>query len=510
MTRIRLSWLMVLAVMAAILLVRPLRHQAIPVSLMLPRPTVSERGRGPFTDFQGNRWLRVSRTRAIAFARQRYPKDAAMLTAAALIANDEHTLSLLRQVGESMRYAPAFALYFAGMDKPAYERLGNSGVDPQDHEALAEAEERLRGSSDPDRLTPEQAAPVLEVLYAWQRADPENGLPLALEAYYLYGLHRDAKALERWEEASQKPRLTGYDGTVTRETFLLLSRLGMLPVSAAVMAPAIGSRSYRLHSLVRDAARIAFYEGARAALEGRPEQALRWWRSTSTLGRVSQESANDIIEFLNGIAIESIGASPAWQWCSDESTGIPGGPLSGGRFFFGPYHEFYVFHAGEAADTALRDRLIRAKLRVQLVRSYTEQGLGMDELAQVVQTLILGAGAAGLFVVLLIAYAVVSWRRPGARRTREALSLAAAVCAVALLAVLIIGARQSARWASRWAQPKGGEIGRIAAEFGPAWLNPKIPPDAWRAQFPPKVKSKSQSAQPATGTPDRAPSGAPE
>ena len=111
---------------------------------------------------------------------------------------------------------------------------------------------------------------------------------------------------------------------------------------------------------LRSSARIALYEGRLAQMQGRPEDAIRWWNSSIDIARHMEESTDSVIGFLVAAAIGGITGTPVWRWVHDERSGIPDGPLFKGRYFYGHQHAFYVSQVGEAADAELRDGIIAA------------------------------------------------------------------------------------------------------------------------------------------------------
>jgi len=590
MPRIRASWLIIIAVILTTLAVRPLRQQAIPVPLSRQTGSEAKRPGEPFENSPTDRWLRLGRARAIPFAQKRYPNDPGMLLAAALVAGDgKTTLPLIKRVAQTTNYPPAWAAYFGRLDEPSYARLGNSGASPLDPKLVAESQEIIRRQGLPDRLDPKAVAPILDALHSWQAADPQNALPLVFETNYLYGLHRDSEALDRWEQAANLSTVNTYFGEMVRNTITLLLRLGVPESDAVFIAWGLPVMDMSTYAMLRDCARIALYEGYVANIGGRPTDAIGWWRSTADLGHHMQESADSMIEFLVAVAVEGIGAGPTWHWYRDSSTGIPNGPLSKGRFFFGDRHDFYVRRVGPAEDAALRDRVVQAKVRMQLMRDHLHKHAFDNSLMRstailalvaidgvafaviVVIYLIIGswrrkqadaAGALGIvwqFVLALIILlptaltAVTAWlpsfpqlrryyivlvlnkvvpfgleewitslsllfaiflpliaaalrRQPGARtrtawrgNARRILPTAAAISALTGLGLLILGARYRTQFVREWTRPGEGEMATTIKAIGPSWTNPTIPPDSWRAAYPPKKPS----------TPTRTPASAP-
>jgi hypothetical protein len=220
---------------------------------------------------------------------------------------------------------------------------------------------------------------------------------------------------------------------------------------------------------------------------------------------------------------------------TDETSGIPGGPLQDGRYFYGPQHAFYIRQVGPARDAELRDLLAQSKARFGLLHAVLESrplGIWQDALSwHIVLTFVVFA--AGQLIILLLLFALVSaWSRraaddattlntqrrvvmgilaalgvlpgviasliaaPFSRRKpatvlaawrgnlRAALPKAAALTAVVYLALCVVAARAHAR--SSWAMT-GTEMRHIIGLAGPTWEKPVIPPDAWRAEPPPKI-----------------------
>ncbi len=581
MPRIRASWPIIIAVILTVLAVRPLRQQAIPVPLGRRPASEASRPGEPFEDSPTDRWLRLGRARAIPFVQKRYPNDPAMLLAAALVAGDDKTtLPLIRHVAQTTNYPPAWAAYFGRLEKPSYARLGSAATNPLDPKSVAQSQEDIRRWGLPDRLDPKAVAPILDALHSWQTADPQNALPLAFETNYLYGLHRDSEALARWEQAAKLPTVSTYFSETVAGVTTLLLRLGAPDSDAVLIALLLPVMDMSGYAILRDCARIAQYEGYLASMEGRPADAIAWWRSTADLGQRMQQSAESMIEFLVGVAVEGIGAGPTWKWCRDSSTGVPNGPLQKGRFFFGDRHDFYVKQVGPAEDAALRDRVVQAKVRMQLARGRLQELYLDNGLLRSLPLLMLAGVAGGVVGTLLFIYlAIGSWRRkqadattalsliwqlllavvillpaaiaalnlarpgslavessnvshlslaasrwltrlalngwvsslsllfaiflplvaaalrrqPGARiptawrgNARRVLPTAAAICALTALGLLILGARYRAQAVRRWTHPGEGEMATIIKAIGPSWHHPTIPPDSWRAEYPPK------------------------
>jgi hypothetical protein len=99
-------------------------------------------------------------------------------------------------------------------------------------------------------------------------------------------------------------------------------------------------------------------------------------------------------------------------------TGSPDGPLSGGRYFHGPQHDFYVEHMGWHADTDMRDSLVQAKVRSGLVHEYTGVAGGAGAFGDYYQAnRHIGAAALwAFFAIVVIAVLVLfgTWSRQAA------------------------------------------------------------------------------------------------
>jgi len=570
MPRVRSAWLILIVVIAVVAVVSPLRQQVglqWAMLSQLPRrqsPGVSEQPFGSATIL-----LVPYQDRCVGFVTRHYPNDSEMLLAAGALADDR---ALLERAAEGSKTPAAWAAYVDALlqTEPRFERVGAAGVDPADSHAVAQEEQRIAESRSPTRLSPQEAAPGLRALDAWHAADPKNGLPLAMEALYLYGLHRDDAALAQWEAAGRLPEVSNRSQERTRAMTRLLVRMGMpepeaiAASSAAVIFPSLAR--------VRSCARIAVYEGRLAQIQGRAADAVRWWDATVKLGRHMQASADAIIGFLVGVAVEAIGGAPAWQWYLDRASGVPNGPLFQGRYFYGSQHALYVREEGEAGAAQLRDQLVVGKLRTQLVRRYTEGLTVFDDYYRSDRLLAFGQVTAMLLLLLLVFFAATgTWSRQGADQATElswawqgiitvlvlapvtvigvgaflapmngempstaipvahflaALGLSAfAVIVLPLFAaaftrrsparprtawrgnlrrvlptalvlgvILYLGLALAAmsvraRWTREVTRPGMSEMTWLVRKAGPAWSHPQIPPDSWRADYPPKQAS---------------------
>jgi len=435
----RWSWLVVVVVVVVVFAVPGLRRQ-LRAQAMVPREVACSSGGLPEL---GSIWLpgrREGPEDPVRWVESRFPDDPKMLMAAGLVTND---VSALRRAAEESNDAVAWAALAEVVERQSgegaeFRRIGSWGVDPADAAMMAEEQKRFEEAGGTKLLDPKAAGPVLEVLERWQQADPKNDLPAAFRARYLYAMGRDDDALSAWVEAGRLPEATLHVGKRQKAVRRYLIARGMPEPEAIVTADAM--QVLRTLAILRGCARIAMYEGSLAAMEGRPKEAVLWWQSTADLGQHVQQSADTLPEFLVGVPVEAIGAAPVWQWRSDEKPGMTGGPVGGGRLFHGRHHGLYVSQVGEEADAALRDRLIKAKLRVQGLRGFVESwgsARGFLESSRYLgfAGMIAGVGA-GLFVLFL---AVGTWSRraaDGATRLSRMWQLAAAVLILAPTAVV--------------------------------------------------------------------------
>jgi len=405
MRLVRASWLIVLAVIIVTAAVPALRRlPRIGLYALVPGKDIVQQPDAPIRAM-----LKPYQERAAAFVEERYPNDPEMLLAAGVITEDA---DLLKRAAETANTPLAWAAYLERLaeNAPAFERIGSSGVNPADAAAVAQEEKRIAESGLPDRLTPEQAEPVLSMLRRWQEADPENALPVAVEARYLYGLHQDADALIAWSQAGRMPLVTSHAVARADAVRRLLTAMG-LPEPEALLNSQI-LLVFPSFARLRDNARFAVYEGRLAAMRDDPVTAITWWQSTADFGLHMQESTDTIIGFLVGAAVQSIGTAPAWRWEHDDRTGLQGGPLLGGRIFYGAQHQLYAAHMGARKDQELRDALILGKLRTQVSRGYTRGG-GMFE-GYLTAARYLAFAAMILVQLLVIFLAVGAWSRRAA------------------------------------------------------------------------------------------------
>ena len=330
------------------------------------------------------------------------------------LSGDNQQFSL---VTASLAGPVAWAAYVVVLQRtgPRYAgRVGTGGYDPEDAEGIAMERERIRESGLPESPSAEEMRPLLEAVKGWQAAEPGNAAPAALEMEWLYALHRDEEALARWKHAASLRGADIHWLEVAQATARLLSRMGMRETDAISRSWG-GGGSFEVLSHLRQCARPAKYAGRVAQIEGREKDAIAWWNSTVEVGQHMQESANTMVELLVGTAVTAIGGSPAWGWVHDGASGIPGGPLLGGRLFYSPQHEFYVSQVGEKADAELRDLLVAGKVRSKLMREASEKGIFWGSRGRSLRVMQLGAGALALLVLALATFlAVGTWRRRAA------------------------------------------------------------------------------------------------
>lgn len=66
------------------------------------------------------------------------------------------------------------------------------------------------------------------------------------------------------------------------------------------------------------------------------------------------------------------------------------------------------------------------------------------------------------------------------------LQLTVAVCALLHLGLLTASAWGREKWARSW-EARGSEMAAFRRDLGSEWDHPRIPPDAWRADYPPAL-----------------------
>ena len=591
MRQIRASWVVVAAVLLLLLLVPPLRQQTIMQmrvigscilslrhatigEILLPLPWLKavdqdlwdtpEGARMHMRRHVGEGWATafymVASDRAQAYARRRGASDVGVLLAAYDLSDTRVNPSVLREAAEAAGAPALWAAYtwamFFDLERhdTVYRRVEMEGLDPADQAELAEMHRKYAEDGGPQSLTPEQARPFLNALAGWRKADPENGFPVALEAWVLYGLHRDREALERWQHAASCAVIDPRIKEVDREARRFGERIGIAEPEASFLG--MGGDS-DLFDLLWLCAHVAEFEGRQAQIGGRPKEAIALWNATVTIGRKLEER-----EFWRGLSLQRIGMEPAWQWYPPDRRH--------GRAMYGPQHAFYVSQVGPEVDVALRDALVLSTVRGRLLAQETQGLAGPLVRLAPVTVLMEAGGLVGLQAALLLFLHLVWFRRPDrsaepAHRLKPpwVLVMAALVTlptpalltvvafrapetiafdiginpgravlpalVLALLALLAATRRRNASTRVRqvWRQIMSQTVPLAAAllalsflvtalialpiragltrdlraadwsemklytnRLGPSWSNPTIPPDSWRAEYPPSMPSK--------------------
>jgi len=543
------------------------------------------------------------RASAPTFVAEHYPNYPQMLLGAAVLARDAAVRESLLKKAMARGGGPmALACYVWYLTKigPHYEREPDIASDP---EKLEEAK-RIRASFPPemhgrphlpDRLPADAVAPILAAIREWQRADPGNALPVAVEAYYLYGLHRDREVLARWQEAARRTEAEGYERDWYQAAFRLLTRMGMSSGDAMNLYP-VGGNSRLLWRM----GQVAHYEGRRAQLAGRPQEAIGWWAATMRLGRNLQASGRSDY-YRQAVHLEASGAAPAWQQYP-VAAGVPGQYA----VRYGPQHEFYAREVGPQADAEVRDRVVLGKVRLEMWRAYLDHvwsasrtgplprgvqdpyatprrvafryELALEFVALLAPLVLLYAGvglwrrasadgatglrargalllaaaallpvalggvalsrglvpntptpfglrtlasacsvlppAGGVAAAVLLCLLAVRWsRRAGARwaaawrgNLRRVLPLSMLLCAALGLLLALSGRQLLNRWAYQLVLHPPDDLAQVRAYYGDRWEHPVIPPDSWRAEYPPPP-AKGPGPGPAAAQPI-APAGA--
>jgi len=570
MHSIRLAWLVFFLVVLVVAASAPLRDQVV-------WPLHHAVWETPFSEYVGegetpaDTYLKPFRARAIQSAKAA-PMSLPIQIGAGFLARDTRVgLAHLRKTAEDTGESVAWAAYVLRLVRagPEYSRLGTQGVDPADPQSVANGEEKVRDSRLPQRLAEAAVAPLLQALHGWEAAEPKNGLPLAVEAYYLYGLHRDQEALARWQAASKRPTAYGYSQEIDIGIADCLALAGVPKPDAWWLTIGCVGPGYTLLSRTRDFTRAADYEGRIAAMRGDAKQAIAWWAPAIEIGQHIQESAHSTLEYVGGGGIQSVGASPVWRWRDDRTSGIPDGPLMKGRLFYGRYHDLYSAHMGEAAVAALRDRLVLGKLRQKVEHGYVadvllespymfattllvfaavlgwllwwflleflisgtwrrrqaDEATTLSQRAAVLMALLIvlpvaipalvmaaaapssndpreatlwGVSMAGMltcFLAFVFGPLVAArythkpfchWRTAWRGIIRRVVPIAIALVSLALLVMLVLGAQYRAEWVRQCSDTTHHEMAGMIEALGPSWTRPTIPPDSWRAEYPPK------------------------
>jgi len=532
-------------------------------------------GENPEAEYE--RVIAPYRARAAAFVEQHYANDSRMLLAAGTLTKDRATRTAVLKRAVALGNRAAWPAYLQALMEGVPTRHFREASIIQDP-TLPNREQLLRDflaqtGSTLDPLPEKEAAPILEAARTWAKAEPRNALPLVVETFYLYRMYKDREALARWQEAAHRPTVEFYYWEAMQAQVLLLTRMGMSDTESLTLA--LAHMGFPWNSgLLRESARTARYEGMKAEVENRPADALAWWNGAMALGRHMQESGRTAIAFMIGAAVEGIGASSVWKWYPGPSTGPPDGPLLRGRIFYGPRYAFYREHAGEAAATQVRERLVLSFARRMLWREYSkthEAGdfsleravlLFRSAVGAVAMLLLFGLVHLGVsvfgrraadeatqlarparFLLALVSLlpAIVGWvlfwrqrvRMPGESYTveytspiayglaltilaalllplvaarwsrcqgadispawrgnlRSALPVTALLCAVIALALTFAGWQMRRNWVTAFTSQSKDEMAPIIAHYGDRWTHPLIPPDAWRAEYPPAAES---------------------
>jgi len=565
---LRLPWLVPVLVAVTVAVTPSLRAQVRDHLLLLGKPRVLLHGAvqsfGIAWDIDEAEHEVIPHTdnrHVKAWVEEHYPAAPEMLMAAGAVLSEardvtdarghtpegkrlkEEALSLLSRAIELGAEAPAWAACAETIVHDLqYWRVGTSPHDPDEHEDIAELERSLVDRGSPQSLPPDEGGHAIRALRQWQRADPENGTPVAVEAWVLYGLHRESEALQRWKRAGLLPAASLRYEEVREARRTLLTRMGYPRLLAAGDALWRGVTSDTNLKLLAGAS-MGRYEGRRAQIAGQGAEAAALWAATADLGAHLQASSDNVGAFMIGLMVEARGASPVWEGQPTpgldplEPWRVPEPPST--RYYFGGQHWFFVEQMGEAASEAMLERLLVGARRLDLWRAslpedfpYTrdvqlaEMGLRLLYRAPVVA---LNAG------VVALLYAVLSlwpWRRTQRRTTLSVLwhimlgvltalalpvgfvaTLLATVAthrgrppsqtfgttcrenlrrhlpiAVALGSLLYLGMTvKSVQPVETFVRRANvSDMETIIAEIGPEWHQPTILPDSWVAEYPPE------------------------
>jgi hypothetical protein len=112
---------------------------------------------------------------------------------------------------------------------------------------------------------------------------------------------------------------------------------------------------------------------------------------------------------------------------------------------------------------------------------------------RMIAALVSGLAGFVLLVLVIPPLAAIASRAAGARfRTawrgnlRRLLPVMIALCAIIFLGTSAYAARLRSQWAEKWSAPGVSEMSELIRSLGDKWTNPTIPPDAWRAEYPPE------------------------
>jgi hypothetical protein len=272
---------------------------------------------------------------------------------------------------------------------------------------VAAAQRIVEETRSPTALDPDEGRRLLDALHAWQGTDPDNALPVALEARVLYGLQHDEDALVAWAQAGRMPAAETYYWEHARSVYHLLTAMGLPRPEALRDAPL--AISFPFLSTLRDSFRFANYEGQLAQLNENPIRAVTWWHSSTEIARRFRDSADFAVEYQVGVNLTGMGAHNLWQFHVIDPQ------LVSRRLYWGPHHELYVGAVGAGRDAELRDDILVGRTRSGLVDEYI-QGLGMYAgYLHANRYLGLAAPAGAVVVLLLIAFVIAgAWSRRAA------------------------------------------------------------------------------------------------
>ena len=99
-----------------------------------------------------------------------------------------------------------------------------------------------------------------------------------------------------------------------------------------------------------------------------------------------------------------------------------------------------------------------------------------------------------LLILIIPLLAALSSRAPGAcihtawrGNLRRVLPVAIALSALLILGLSAYAASLRTAWYAQWSAPGLTEMSDMIQTLGDKWTNPTIPPDAYRAQYPPNI-----------------------
>ncbi len=315
----RLAWAVLLVVVVTILAVPALRELArpIPVSIVT--------GIWPAPEYVN---IFSAARDANRFVERQYPGDTQMALAAAIIANsvarssrsdisederhrarDIATTFLSRETQREdvpAVYATQVMLLFAQAGLP------NRGsclpvVGPTRADILRQREEVKQKNELPEQIR----ASLLKALHSWQQSDPQNGMPLLLEAQILYGMGLTDQALHLWRQAATSPVLDDRRQLCEEVTAILLRRMGFPVIEAwSASRRAVERLPIFLTEELERGAVAPIYEGYTSLLEGDIGDAQVWWDIPATLSRTLIDQARDSRGFDVGIRLQQIADIP--------------------------------------------------------------------------------------------------------------------------------------------------------------------------------------------------------